>query len=57
MGSFKLQKGQGAKNEARGAGALALIVGVVAGVLLHPLGFAFAALGLVFLLASFAASE
>ena len=57
MGSFKIQKSKGAKKEAKSAGGLALIIGLAAGLFIHPLGFLFAALGLVFLLASLVASE
>lgn len=55
--SFKLKSGGKAKEQARSAGALALILGVVAGFLFHPIGFVIAVVGLIALVGSAFASE
>lgn len=58
MGSFKLEKGGSAKEQARGAGAFLAIIGVLVALFIWPVpGWIMAVLGLVFFAASFAASE
>jgi hypothetical protein len=58
MGSFKLEKGGSAKEQARGAGAFLAIIGIFVMLLVMPvLGMVMVVLGLIFFLASFAASE
>lgn len=57
MGSFKLEKGGGAIEQARGAGVLALILGLLTGLFVHTAGYILAGIGLLFLIASFGAKE
>lgn len=57
MGSFKLEKGGNAKDQARTAGIFAGILGLIVGVLFHPAGFILATLGLVFFIASYGAKQ
>jgi len=56
--SFKLQKSRGAKNEARTAGVLLALLGVVIALFVLPIaGWIMVVLGLIFFATSFAASE
>ena len=58
MGSFKLEKGGSAKDQARTGGIFLAIVGVVVALFVWPVvGWVMAVLGLLFFAASFVASE
>ncbi len=56
--SFKLQRGGNAKEQARGAGVFLAVIGVVIALFVLPvLGWTMVVLGLIFFVASFAATE
>ena len=58
MGSFKLQKSGGAKQEAKTAGVFLALIGLVVWLFILPVaGIIMVILGLIFFAASFAASE
>ena len=58
MASFKLESGGNAKEQAKSAGALLVILGIVCYFLIHVYaGYVLGALGLVLLIGSFAATE
>lgn len=57
MSSFKLESGGTAKQQAKAIGVLLVIMGLITGLLIHPIGWAGTIIGLILVLAAAGASE